>query len=290
MLTTHAFEELLATYPAEKRELARRVYQRFAEGDSTEFFTQLFLVLDVYAHYAERVPQAVIEANQSAQAQFTRLRDEISLLAQTIDKRNLNISNQAEQVEKLCYTTQARTGEIITRFDSLLKSVGSQIDTKAIVGGVRQEIESGLKRDIITPFVSKTNELAKEVTPALKELRAAADDARRLWPKHIWQTALLGSAAIVVALTVLITITLHARFEDKFAKTVAPKIVAAEKVITQNQDAFRQLANLRVPIKVVRIENPHGNSTLGEFAILLENASGAETRTIDGHYYGLILL
>ena len=50
------FEEMLATYPAEKRELARAVYYRFADGDSTQFFTQLFLVLDVYAHYAERIP------------------------------------------------------------------------------------------------------------------------------------------------------------------------------------------------------------------------------------------
>ena len=52
------FEEMLATYPAEKRELAREVYHRFADGDSTQFFTQLFLVLDVYAHYAERIPKA----------------------------------------------------------------------------------------------------------------------------------------------------------------------------------------------------------------------------------------
>ena len=58
MLTADIFEELLATYPAEKRELARQVYYRFAEGDSTRFFTQLFIVLEIYAHYAERVPHA----------------------------------------------------------------------------------------------------------------------------------------------------------------------------------------------------------------------------------------
>ena len=52
------FEEMLATYPAEKRELARKVYQRFADGDSTQFFTQLLLVLDVYARYVERIPKA----------------------------------------------------------------------------------------------------------------------------------------------------------------------------------------------------------------------------------------
>ena len=52
MTEPNQFEEMLATYPAEKRELARKVYSRFADGDSTQFFSQLFLVLDVYAHYA----------------------------------------------------------------------------------------------------------------------------------------------------------------------------------------------------------------------------------------------
>jgi hypothetical protein len=73
------FEELLATYPAEKRDLARQVYSRFAEGDSTQFFTQLFIVLDIYAHYAERIPQAVIEANKSAESRFADVRFGLAL-------------------------------------------------------------------------------------------------------------------------------------------------------------------------------------------------------------------
>jgi hypothetical protein len=131
MLTPDLFEELLAAYPAEKRELARQVYYRFAEGDSTQFFTQLFIVLEIYAHYAERVPQAVIEANQSAQANMTKLRQEISLLAQAIDKRNLNLTNHAERTDELCRATQAKCNETITRFEALLKNIGTQVDTKA---------------------------------------------------------------------------------------------------------------------------------------------------------------
>ena len=44
------FEEMLSTYPAEKRELARAVYHRFADGDSAQFFTQLMLVPVSYTH------------------------------------------------------------------------------------------------------------------------------------------------------------------------------------------------------------------------------------------------
>jgi hypothetical protein len=41
MTEPHLFEEMLTTYPTEKRELARMVYHRFADGDSEQFFTQL---------------------------------------------------------------------------------------------------------------------------------------------------------------------------------------------------------------------------------------------------------
>ena len=68
MAESDLFEEMLATYPAEKRELAREVYHRFADGDSTQFFSQLFLVLDVYAHYAERIPARMISANADSLA------------------------------------------------------------------------------------------------------------------------------------------------------------------------------------------------------------------------------
>src|SRR5256885_11590911 len=108
MLNPNLFEEMLAAYPAEKRELARQVYYRFGEGDSTQFFTQLFIVLDIYAHYAERVPQTVIEANQSARANLTKLRQEINLFAQALDKRNLNITNHAERTDELCRAAHAK--------------------------------------------------------------------------------------------------------------------------------------------------------------------------------------
>lgn len=75
------FEEMLATYPAEKRELARKVYQRFAEGDSTQFFTQLLLVLDVYARYVERIPKAAVQANQDSFAILQDTREEIAMIA-----------------------------------------------------------------------------------------------------------------------------------------------------------------------------------------------------------------
>lgn len=288
MLNPDLFEELLATYPAEKREVARQVYHRFAEGDSTQFFTQLFVVLGLYAHYVENVPQAVIEANQSAHAGLLKVREEIGLLAQTIDKRNLNITNHATRTEELCRVTQDRCDEITDRLDTILKNVGDHIDTEAIVAGVQETLENRINRDIIAPFVNRSEELMNQVTPAVTQLRKATAEAARLWPERIWRTALIGSAAFALTLTLLATLAIYAKFKNYYEEKVAEKIVAAEKVITDNQDAFRELAIAGVPVKVIRTEDSPGATSPGGFAIAVENPDAAEARTIGGHKYGLI--
>src|SRR5205823_495010 len=287
MLTADIFEELLATYPAEKRELARQVYSRFAEGDSTQFFTQLFIVLDIYAHYAERVPQAVIEANQSAHAKLAKLRDEINLLVQALDKRNLNITNHAERTDELCRATQAKCNETIVRFDTLLKNIGAQVDTKAIIEGIRKTLETGINQEVISPFISRSEELAKQVTPTLTQIRDAAAEAERLWPDRIGKVALGSGLLFGLALRVAATTAIYAKFKNYYEEKVAEKIVAAEQVINYNQDAFRELAIAGVPVQVVRTSS-YGVVAPGHFVLIIQEADAAEMRSDGDHRNGYI--
>src|SRR6266568_3150133 len=277
MLKTDFFEDLLATYPAEKRELARQVYSRFAEGDSTQFFTQLFLVLDVYAHYAERVPQAVIEANRRAHADLNKLRQEFSLLAQAIDKRNLNITNHAERTDELCRAAQAKCNETIARLDALLKNIGAQVDTKAIVEGIRKTLATGINQELISPFISRSEELAKQVTPTLTKIRDAAAEAERLWPGRIWKVALGSGLLLGLALSIVATIAIYAKFKNYYEEKVAEKIVAAEQVINYNQEAFRELAIAGVPVQIVRTSR-YGVVDPSRFALIIQDADAAEMR------------
>jgi len=277
MQTSDLFEDLLATYPAGKRELARQVYCRFAEGDSTQFFTQLFIVLDVYAHYAERIPQAVIEANRSAHANLAKLREEIGLLAQAIDRRNLNITNHAERTDELCREAVAKCNETIVRFELVLKSIGAQVDTSAIVAGVQRTLQTGVNQEIISPFVSRSEELAKQVMPTLTQIRDAAAEASRLWPERIWKTAWLSSLAFALTLTVLGVAAIYAKFKNYYEEKVAEKIIHAEQLINYNKNAFRELAIAGVPVRVVRTET-YGVTNPGSFALVVEGADGAEIR------------
>ena len=288
MLKPDIFEELLATYPAEKRELARQAYYRFAGGDNTQFFTQLFLLLDVYAHYAERVPQAVMEANQNAHAGLVKVREEIGLLAQTIDKRDLNITNHAEKTEELCQAAVAKCNETLARFEAVLKSVGTHIDTKAIVAGIEQTVQDNLRRDVISPFMRRTAELAEKVVPTLQEIRDTAGEVNRLCPKRIWTSAMIGSFSLALTLTLLVSVGIYVKFRNYAEKSAAERIADVARIMSANQDAFRQLAVAQVNVKVVRTGDTNGVRFPSGFALMVENADSAEMRPTEGRTNGVI--
>lgn len=288
MLNPELFERLLATYPAEKRELARQAYYRFAEGDSTQFFTQLFVVLDLYARYVESVPQAVIEANQNAHLGLGKVRDEIGLLAQMIDKRNVNIANHAERTDQLCQEAIAACSDTSEKVEALVKNIGAQVNTQAIVESIRTQLSKGIQEEVISPFIKQSQELSQRVVPALESINKASTEAHTLWMKHIWKTAWAGSFLFTFTLFALATLGIYKLFETHSARQAAEHIAAVTTVMNYNQDAFRQLAIAQVPIKVVRSSSTNGMLESQGFALLIENADGAEMRRVEGHETGLI--
>jgi hypothetical protein len=288
MLTPNLFEELLATYPAEKRELARRVYIRFADGDSTQFFSQLFIVLDIYAHYYDRIPLAVIDANQSAHSNLAKLRDEINLLAQAMDRRNVSITNHAERTDELCHQAIAACNDTADKVEDLVKNIGTQVNTQAIVDGIHAEVEKGIRDGIIRPFVEHTQELGKKVLPALEEIKEASVEAHTLWMKHIWKTAWAGSFLFTLTLFFFALFGIYKLFENYSERKAAEHIANVERVMIYNQDAFRQLAIAQVRVNVVRTHDTNGMKNPRNFALMVENADGAEMRDVDGHPNGMV--
>ncbi|MBI1177803.1 hypothetical protein GC207_10235 [bacterium] len=288
MLNPDLFEELLATYPAEKRELARQVYQRFAEGDSTQFFTQLFILLDVYAHYVGRVPQAVIEANQNAHAGLLKVREEIGLVAQMIEKRNVNIANHAERTDQLCQDAIAACNDTSDKVETLVKNVGAQVNTQAIVENVRTLLNKGIQAEIISPFLKQSRELGEKVLPVLENINKASTEAHTLWMKHIWKTAWAGSFLFTFTLLVMATLGIHKLFEHYAEQKAAEQVAAVTAVMDFNQDAFRQLAIAGVAVNVMRTSNTNGTIYPGGFALVIKNADAAELRPDDDGQSGFI--
>ena len=287
MLESDLFEEMLAAYPAEKRELARAVYYRFADGDSTQFFSQLFLVLDVYAHYAERIPARMISANADSLATLQELREEVSLLAKTIETRDANITDHAEKTDELCRATQEKCNETIAAIELTVKNLGAQVDTKAIVQGVQDSIQSGINQKIIAPFVQHTNDLAWKVMPTLEKIQDAADEAKSEWTKRIWKTAwttsLFWSIGAAILIACLICLEITARYDRK----MAIQIDDMAQVMKFNQAAFHTLAVAQIPIKVLPTENDSFASPPG-FVLVIEGAYAADMRQVNGQNNGCI--
>jgi hypothetical protein len=287
MAESDLFEEMLATYPAEKRELAREVYHRFAEGDSTQFFSQLFLVLDVYAHYAERIPARMISANADSLATLQELREEINSLAKTIETRDANITNHAEKTDELCRATQEKCNETIAAIELTVKNLGAQVDIKAIVQVVQNSIQSGINQKIIAPFVQHTNDLAWKVMPTLEKIQDAADEAKSEWSKRIWKTAwttsLFWSIGAAILIACLSCLEVAARYDHK----MAIQINDMARVMKFNQAAFQKLAVAQIPIQVLPTQNDGLDSPPG-FVLVMEGAYAADLRQVNGQNNGCI--
>ena len=288
MTEPHLFEEMLTTYPAEKRELARMVYHRFADGDSEQFFTQLFLVLDVYAHYVERIPTRMISANADSLATLQEMREEISLLAKTIETRNVNITNHAEKTDELCRITLAKCNETVAGVELMVKNLGARVDTKAIVKGIENALNSGIRREVISPFIQHTEELAQQVLPTLESIRESANEAKSEWSRRIWKTAwttsLVWSIGAAAICTCLICLKFGAYCEHKMATQTADMA----QVMKFNQEAFQKLAIAQVPVRVVPVQDDDGTPNPRGFALLIEGAYAAEMRPLEGQKTGCI--
>jgi len=287
MAESDLFEEMLATYPAEKRELARAVYHRFADGDSTQFFSQLFLVLDVYAHYAERIPTRMISANADTLATIEEMRGEVAHIAKTIENRDVNITSHAEKTDELCRATQEKCDETIAAIELTVKNLGAQVDTQAIVQGVQDSIQSGINQKIIAPFVQHTNDLAWKVMPTLEKIQDAADEAKSEWTKRIWKTAwttsLFWSISAAILIASVISLELVARYDHKMAVQIADMA----QVIKFNQEAFHTLAVAQIPVQVLTTQNDGLDSPPG-LVLVIEGAYAADMQQVNGQNDGCI--
>jgi hypothetical protein len=281
------FEEMLAAYPAEKRELARAVYYRFADGDSTQFFSQLFLVLDVYAHYAERIPTRMISANADSLATLQELREEVSLLAKTIEARDASITDHAEKTDELCRATREKCDETIAAIELTMKNLGAQVDTKAIVQGIQNSIQSGIDQKIIAPFVQHTNDLAWKVMPTLEKIQDAADEVKSEWSKRIWKTAWTTSLFWSIGTAIIIASLICLEFSVRYEHKMAVQIANMAQVMKFNQAAFQKLAVAQIPIQVLPTQNDGFDSPPG-FVLVMEGAYAADLRQVNGQNNGCI--
>ncbi len=276
---------MLDTYPADKRELARRVYDRFANGDATEFFAQLFLLLDVYANYAKRIPQSVSETNQSTLASLKKVREEIGLLAQNVESRSLNVDNRFEETTELCLATQKKCESAVQKVAAMITDISRQVDTKAIVENIRQAVDAGVNKEVIKPFMQRTEELSEEVLPTLKKVRSANEEAGRVWPGRIWKMALACGLILGLAVATVGIWAGHLAIQRKYEQTLADQIANTTGIIAQNKKVFDDLAIAQAPIYLSRSSDANGNTVPSGFCLYIQGAQAADMQDGRGRIF-----
>ncbi len=244
-------------------------------------------MLDVYAHYAERIPARMISANADSLATLQELREEVSLLAKTIETRDANITDHAEKTDELCRATQEKCNETIAAIELTVKNLGAQVDTKAIVQGVQDSIQSGINQKIIAPFVQHTNDLAWKVMPTLEKIQDAADEAKSEWTKRIWKTAWTTSLFWSIGSAIIIACLICLEFTTRYDHKMAAQIADMAQVMKFNQAAFQKLAVAQIPIKVLPTQNDGFDSPPG-FVLVMEGAYAADLRQVNGQNDGCI--
>jgi hypothetical protein len=279
------FEEMLAAYPADKREMARRVYDRFANGDATEFFTQLFLLLDVYANYAKRIPQAVSETNQSTLVSLKKVREEIGLLAQIVEKRSVEMGNAAEDTSTLCLETQEKAEAAAERLEKLTKEMASKVDTESIVESIRTSINAGIRVEVIMPFVQRTEELAKESLPTLEKIKRASEEAAQVWPQRIWKMALTCGLVFGLAVAIVATGAAYWGIKARYYRRLSDQIMSTEKTMALNQTTFHELAVADAPIHLARSTDERGYTIPGGFCLYIQGAQSADMQNGAGRIF-----
>jgi hypothetical protein len=277
------FEEMLSSYPAEKRELARAAYNRFVDGDTAHFFTQLFLLLDVYANFANRIPQAMKAASDDVLATVKDIREEIGLLAQTVETKSVSLGNATEDTRALCLATQHKCEAAAQRLEKLTRDIGQQVDTKAIVESIRKGVDAGVQAEVIKPFMQRTEQLAEDVLPTLERIRNANEEAGRVWPGRIWKMALACGLVLGLAVAIVGTTVASLKIKRHYDATLAEQIVSAANTLTQNKTAFQQLAVANAPVYVVRSSDASTGQTIPSgFCLYIKGAVGAEMRGSEG--------
>ena len=94
----------------------------------------------------------------------------------------------------------------------------------------------------------------------------------------------------MLAVLVAITLVMYAKFENYAERKSAEQIANVERVMSFNQDAFRQLAIAQVPVKIVRTQDGNGIRNPSGFALMVVDADSAEMRRVDGHDTGMIFV
>jgi hypothetical protein len=226
----------------------------------------------------EGAPEAFHHGVVVAVAAAAHAGEDSGLLAQNVESRSVNLSNATEETTARCLETQKKCEAAAQRLEKLTKDIGKQIDVAGIVESIRKSVDAGVNKEVIKPFMRRTEELSESVLPTLEKINYATEQAARVWPTRIWEMALTCGLVLGLAVAIFGTGIAWWKIRQHYNATLADQIVSAGRTLEQNKAAFQLLAAANVPIKVMHSTDADGQPIAANYVLVIDGAQSAEMR------------
>jgi hypothetical protein len=181
--------------------------------------------------------------------------------------------------------TQEKCEAAAERLAKLTQEIGQQVDTNAIVEGIRQSVDAGVRAEVIQPFMQRTEELSADVLPTLEKIMNASEEAGRVWPGRIWKMALTCGLVLGLAVAIVATGAAYWAIKTHCYRTLADQIMSTEKTMVLNQATFHELAVADAPIHLARSTDERGYTIPGGFCLYIQGAQSADMQNGAGRIF-----
>ncbi len=136
---------------------------------------------------------------------------------------------------------------------------------------VKLRLEKGIHREIIAPFIERSEALSKEVLPTLNALKKLSEQAHTRWTDNIWKTAWTGSLALAGTLLCFAIVILYIAFDSHAERKTAEAIHEVTRVMSYNQEAFIELTTARARIRLLKTQDDSGHTIPGGYVPVLRS-------------------
>ncbi len=290
---------ILKELPDTERERARELIEKHGETHPTHFIVELLEIFGIHATYLQTVPHQIQIAGERAKANAQQAMNAVTTLQErTRLELNELVSTVSRSGAGFAKAIETSTAAQVRAVDNGAKEVQATIQQEfarqnlPAVTGCLKEIQEKSKQSLET--ARHINEQAGQNMKYAQDRLATSERLCRESLAKIenfnWGAAWLLSITTSLAILAMIGSWLFWQLRSHYEDVLADKIATAARTMAQNKEAFAQLAVANIRLTVVHSADADGEIIPDGFAVLVQNADGAEMRDYAGHKTGCVFV
>jgi hypothetical protein len=290
---------ILKELPDTERERARELIEKYGETHPTHFIVELLEIFGIHATYLQTVPHQIQIAGERAKANAQQAMDAVTVLQErTRLELNELVSTVSRSGAAFTKALETSTAAQVRAAETGAKDVQTTIEREftrqnlPAITGCLKEIREKSNQSLET--ARHINEQAGQYMKCAQDRLTTSERLCRESLSKIenfnWGAAWLLSITTSFAVMAIIGSWLFWQLRSHDESVLADKIASAARTMAQNREAFAQLAVANIRLTVVHSSDADGKIIPDGFAILVQNADGAEMRDYAGRKAGCVFV